>query len=204
MPVGTPDYIAPEVLMAMNSGPAASSTYGVECDWWSLGIVAYEMLFGHTPFNDEKVLATYNNIMNFKKSLKFPNDEVEVSQSAVDLIKGLLQESTERWGYEQLYVNIFFIDIDWDNIRQIPPPFVPNVSAEDDTSNFDDFEHETARPSASDLKSKNEFSGKNLPFIGFTYSCCNTVTESLPMESKCKHLSMDVMRADNTSQSLLP
>ncbi|XP_067132283.1 citron Rho-interacting kinase-like isoform X3 [Centruroides vittatus] len=180
MPVGTPDYIAPEVLMAMNSGPAASSTYGVECDWWSLGIVAYEMLFGHTPFADEKVLATYNNIMNFKKSLKFPND-VEVSQSAVDLIKGLLQESTERWGYEQLYVNIFFIDIDWDNIRQIPPPFVPKVSAEDDTSNFDDFEHETARPSASDLKSKKEFSGKNLPFIGFTYSCCNTVTERISM-----------------------
>ena len=63
MPVGTPDYVAPEVLMSMNSG---EGTYGLECDWWSLGIVAYEMLFGKTPFTEDSIVVTYSNIMNFK------------------------------------------------------------------------------------------------------------------------------------------
>lgn len=68
MPVGTPDYVAPEVLAAMNPGPVSSKSYGIECDWWSLGVVTYEMVFGSTPFADDKVLITYNNIMNFKVS----------------------------------------------------------------------------------------------------------------------------------------
>ena len=61
MPVGTPDYIAPEVLSCIN-GPSCS--YGSECDWWSLGIVAYEMIFGETPFTHDTVGATYSSIMN--------------------------------------------------------------------------------------------------------------------------------------------
>ncbi|XP_035226847.1 citron Rho-interacting kinase-like [Stegodyphus dumicola] len=169
MPVGTPDYVAPEVLTAMNAGPSNSKSYGVECDWWSLGIVTYEMVFGCTPFASEKVLVTYNNIMNFKNSLNFPPEESEVSEMLIDLIKNLLQEASLRFGYDQLIVHPLFIDIDWNNIRHTAPPFVPNVSSVDDTSNFDDFEPEN-RPSIGDLKSKREFSGKNLPFIGFTYT----------------------------------
>lgn len=71
MPVGTPDYIAPEVLMSMNSDKNIG-TYGIACDWWSLGIVAYEMLYGKTPFTDEKctAVATYSNIMDYKVTLK--------------------------------------------------------------------------------------------------------------------------------------
>ncbi len=65
MPVGTPDYVSPEVLSSMNN---KEGTYGVECDWWSLGIVAYEMLYGKTPFTEDSIVNTYSNIMNYKVS----------------------------------------------------------------------------------------------------------------------------------------
>ena len=74
MPVGTPDYVAPELLDSMNR-TLRGQRYGVEVDWWSLGICAYEMLFGCTPFTDDEgsMVATYANIMNYKvKSLTFP------------------------------------------------------------------------------------------------------------------------------------
>ncbi|XP_055940055.1 citron Rho-interacting kinase-like [Argiope bruennichi] len=169
MPVGTPDYVAPEVLTAMNAGPASSKSYGIECDWWSLGIVAYEMVFGSTPFTSDTVLVTYNNIMNFKNALKFPPEASEVSNEMTDLIKNLLEEPLKRLSYDKLIVHPLFTDIDWNNIRHTLPPYVPLVSGIDDTSNFDDFEPET-RLYMSELVTKREFSGKNLPFVGFTYT----------------------------------
>lgn len=69
--MGTPDYICPEVLIQMNSGDRSGS-FGEECDWWSLGVCAYEMLFSLTPFTDHgggSVVVTYANIMNHKVSV---------------------------------------------------------------------------------------------------------------------------------------
>ncbi len=67
MPVGTPDYICPEILEKMNSDDRHSQ-FGEECDWWSLGVCAFEMLFGRTPFTDNagSMVNTYSNIMNYK------------------------------------------------------------------------------------------------------------------------------------------
>ena len=65
LPVGTPEYIAPEVLTSLDK----SANYGVCCDWWSLGIIAYELLYQATPFEGETTSQTYAKIMNFKVHL---------------------------------------------------------------------------------------------------------------------------------------
>ena len=74
MPVGTPDYICPEVLCRMNDSEDTIGPIGVECDWWSVGVCAYEMFFGRTPFTDDNMVVTYDNIINFKVSIMISVD----------------------------------------------------------------------------------------------------------------------------------
>lgn len=64
VPVGTQDFLSPEVLAAMNGGP--HSTYGVDCDWWSLGVIAYEMIYASSPFSGGTATKTVHNILNFQ------------------------------------------------------------------------------------------------------------------------------------------
>ena len=64
VPVGTRDFLSPEVLAAMNGGP--HNTYGAECDWWSLGIIAYKMIYARSPFSDGTSTKTIQNILNFQ------------------------------------------------------------------------------------------------------------------------------------------
>ena len=84
--VGTPDYISPEVLKSQGG----DGYYGRECDWWSVGVVLYEMLVGDTPFYAESVVSTYSKIMDHKNSLEFPPD-IHVAPRAKDLIRKLLE-----------------------------------------------------------------------------------------------------------------
>jgi serine/threonine kinase 38 len=69
--VGTPDYIAPEVLLKKG--------YGMECDWWSVGAIMYEMMVGYPPFYSDDPMTTCRKIVNWRQCLKFP-DEVSAIQ----------------------------------------------------------------------------------------------------------------------------
>ncbi|XP_051661341.1 citron Rho-interacting kinase isoform X4 [Manacus candei] len=166
LPVGTPDYMAPEMLTGLSGDGKAS--YGPECDWWSLGVIAYEMVYGRTPFTEGTSAKTFNNIMNFQRFLKFPED-VKVSSEFLDLIQSLLCGQKERLGYEGLCCHPFFSKIDWNNIRNTPPPFVPTLKSDDDTSNFDEPEKNSRVLSSTRQLSPAGFSGEDLPFVGFSF-----------------------------------
>ncbi|NXC08289.1 CTRO kinase, partial [Orthonyx spaldingii] len=166
LPVGTPDYMAPEMLTGL--GGDGKTSYGPECDWWSLGVIAYEMIYGRSPFTEGTSAKTFNNIMNFQRFLKFPED-VKVSSDFLDLIQSLLCGQKERLGYEGLCCHPFFSKIDWNNIRNSPPPFVPTLKSDDDTSNFDEPEKNSRVLSSTRQLNPAGFSGEDLPFVGFSF-----------------------------------
>ena len=111
---------------------------------------------------------TFNNIMNFQRYLKFPED-VKVSSEFLDLIQSLLCGQKERLGYEGLCCHPFFSKIDWNNIRNSPPPFVPTLKSDDDTSNFDEPEKNSGVLSSTRQLNPAGFSGEDLPFVGFSF-----------------------------------
>ncbi|CAM4929239.1 unnamed protein product [Rotaria socialis] len=173
--VGTPDYISPEVLCAMNEN---ESCYGSLCDWWSLGCVMWEMLFGSPPFYAEAMLDTYGQIIARSKNkipLSFPGD-VDVSDDAKDLLQKLLCSADYRLGKNGLNdfkKHPFFTKFDWNNLRQIQPPYIPVVIDTMDILNSNDIEPETFVKKST--KTYNTPASKmGLPdkvlFIGFTYS----------------------------------
>jgi len=129
--VGTPDYIAPEVF--------AQTGYGQECDWWSLGVIMYECLVGYPPFYAEDPMATCRKIVNWKKTLHFP-PEANVSPEARDLMEKMICDASKRINFQQMKSHPFFKSLDWENMRSIKAPIVPNVTSEIDTQNFDKFE----------------------------------------------------------------
>ncbi|XP_077895160.1 citron Rho-interacting kinase isoform X7 [Ictidomys tridecemlineatus] len=167
LPIGTPDYMAPEVLTIMNGD--GKGVYGPDCDWWSVGVIAYEMVYGRTPFTEGTSARTFNNIMNFQRFLKFPDDP-KVSSGFLDLIQSLLCGQRERLKFEGLCCHPFFSKIDWNDIRNSPPPFVPTLKSDDDTSNFDEPEKNSWVSSSLCQLSPSGFSGEELPFVGFSYS----------------------------------
>uniref|UniRef100_A0A8C8CC01 non-specific serine/threonine protein kinase n=1 Tax=Oncorhynchus tshawytscha TaxID=74940 RepID=A0A8C8CC01_ONCTS len=146
-------------------------SYGLECDWWSLGIIAYEMIYMKSPFTDGTATKTAHNIMNFQRFLRFPQDP-KASKHFVDLVQSLLCGAQERLGFEELRCHPFFSTVDWNKLRQALPPFVPTLRAEDDTSNFEE-PPEKPRPRRADAQRdplRPGFQGQDLPFLGWFFS----------------------------------
>ncbi|KAI7882829.1 kinase-like protein [Lichtheimia hyalospora FSU 10163] len=161
LPVGTCDYVSPEVLQC-------TSSYGTEVDWWSVGIVLYEALQQNPPFHSDKSEKdTYLNIM-FHKSIEFPRP---VSPACRDLIQRLLSKRETRFKrVEDIKAHPFFNGVDWDQLRNSTPPFRPTLASPDDTSNFSVLDDDTS--DNDDIIWKNAIGNdhmKHLPFIGFSY-----------------------------------
>nr|AML78731.1 putative LOV domain-containing protein [Mansoa alliacea] len=114
--VGTEEYIAPEII----SGAGHTSAV----DWWALGILLYEMLYGYTPFRGKTRQKTFANIL--QKDLKFPRNK-EVSLQAKQLIYCLLHRDPKnrlgsREGANEVKQHQFFRGINWALVRCMNPP----------------------------------------------------------------------------------
>ncbi|GCC21618.1 hypothetical protein chiPu_0020092 [Chiloscyllium punctatum] len=193
--VGTPDYISPEILRAVED---PSAMYGPECDWWSLGICCYEMLFGQTPFYAETLTETYRKILNHKDNLQFPDSIHDVSDEARTFIQGLVCSREERLGRNgigDLKGHAFFRGIEWDLIDESEPPFVPTITSHTDTSNFDVEDENFSSPflpqGTSNQVSHGLLPGTHLPFAGFTFSAIREETSRLLTKANARNTTLE-------------
>ncbi|XP_044316853.1 putative protein kinase C delta type homolog isoform X2 [Drosophila rhopaloa] len=161
---GTPDYMAPEIIKG--------EKYNQNVDWWSFGVLLYEMLIGQSPFSgcDEDEL--FWSICN-----EIPWFPVYISAEATGILKGLLEKDyTKRIGSQyspagDIADHIFFRPIDWGLLekRQIEPPFKPQVKHPLDTQYFDRvFTRERVRLTPIDKEILASMDQKQ--FHGFTYT----------------------------------
>lgn len=155
--VGSPGYIAPEVLV--------KTGYGLECDWWSVGIIMYEMLCGYPPFYSDDTVKVSQKIVRFREFLEFPQGEDAISSTAVDLISHLLTEAKDRYGFAQIAQHPFFAGIDWSTLRSQVAPFQLQLSNPTDTKYFDDVP-EPSPQNAAPLESLSK--DEQFLFYGFT------------------------------------
>ncbi|XP_020393480.1 probable serine/threonine protein kinase IREH1 isoform X2 [Zea mays] len=128
--VGTPDYLAPEILLGTGHGCSA--------DWWSVGVILFELIVGIPPFNAEHPQTIFDNILNCK--IPWPHVPEEMSFDAQDLIDKLLTEDPHQRlganGASEVKQHPFFKDISWDTLARQKAAFVPSSDSAFDTSYF--------------------------------------------------------------------
>jgi serine/threonine kinase 38 len=168
--VGTPDYIAPEVF--------GQQGYDECVDWWSVGVILFEMLVGYPPFFSDEPSITCQKILQWRKTFVIPS-EANLGPAATDLLKKLVSDSENRLGRngaEEIKKHPFFEGMDWDNIRKRKSPYIPNVTSETSTENFDKFDEEepffsdNSKNSSQNQRKQNVVNRRvDMDFIGYTY-----------------------------------
>ncbi|XP_072883423.1 cGMP-dependent protein kinase 1 isoform X4 [Hemitrygon akajei] len=144
---GTPEYVAPEIIL--NKG------HDISADYWSLGILMYELLTGSPPFSGPDPMKTYNIILRGIDMIEFPK---KITKNAANLIKKLCRDNpSERLGnlkngVKDIQKHKWFEGFNWDGLRKgtLTPPIVPNVTSPTDTSNFDSFPEDNDDPPPDD------------------------------------------------------
>ncbi|XP_055643687.1 cGMP-dependent protein kinase, isozyme 2 forms cD4/T1/T3A/T3B isoform X3 [Toxorhynchites rutilus septentrionalis] len=150
---GTPEYVAPEVIL--NRG------HDISADYWSLGVLMFELLTGTPPFTGADPMRTYNIILKGIDAIDFPRN---ITRNASALIKKLCRDNpTERLGYQrggisEIQKHKWFDGFYWDGLRNrtLPPPIQPKVQSVIDTANFDDYPADPDGPPPDDLSGWDE------------------------------------------------
>ncbi|KAJ3052465.1 Serine/threonine-protein kinase [Rhizophlyctis rosea] len=201
--VGTPDYIAPEVF--------SQRGYGKECDWWSLGAIMFECLVGYPPFCSDNAHDTYRKIINWREYLFIP-DDVHLSREAEDLIRRynmrettayrnlgfaqhffkprLLCDGEHRLKAAEIRAHPFFRGLDWEALRRMRSPFVPQLKSITDTSYFptEDLQgvpSQVVREDRNGGKAGMAHGGldtdpsKDLAFVGYTFKRWETIRDQI-------------------------
>ncbi|XP_036347799.1 cGMP-dependent protein kinase, isozyme 2 forms cD5/T2-like, partial [Rhagoletis pomonella] len=145
---GTPEYVAPEVIL--NRG------HDISADYWSLGVLMFELLTGTPPFTGSDPMRTYNIILKGIDAIEFPRD---ITRNASNLIKKLCRDNpAERLGYQrggisEIQKHRWFDGFYWLGLqnRTLEPPIKPTVKSVVDTTNFDAYPPDPERPPPDDL-----------------------------------------------------
>uniref|UniRef100_A0A8C7MSG9 cGMP-dependent protein kinase n=1 Tax=Oncorhynchus kisutch TaxID=8019 RepID=A0A8C7MSG9_ONCKI len=144
---GTPEYVAPEIIL--NKG------HDISADYWSLGILMFELLTGSPPFSGPDPMKTYNIILRGIDMIEFPK---KITKNAANLIKKLCRDNpSERLGnlkngVKDIRKHKWFEGFNWEGLRKgtLTPPIIPNVISPMDTSNFDNFPEDKEDPPPDD------------------------------------------------------
>ena len=148
---GTPEYLAPEIIL--NKG------HGKPVDWWTCGILLYEMIAGIDPFSDDDPMMVYQKIL--KGKIKFPSG---FDSNAKSLVKHLLESDlTKRYGnlkggVKDIKGHRFFKELSWEKLinMELTPPYIPKVKSASDISNFSSYP-DSDTPCPSIKKSEDPF-----------------------------------------------
>jgi len=133
---GTPEYVAPEVIL--NKG------HDISADYWSLGVLMFELLTGTPPFTGSDPMKTYNIILKGIDAVEFPRN---ITRNASALIKKLCRDNpAERLGYQKgeirdIQKHKWFDGFNWEGLcnRSLSPPIIPVIHSPMDSSNFDEY-----------------------------------------------------------------
>ena len=172
--VGSPDYMAPEVLKG--------EEYDFTVDYWSLGCMLFEALAGYPPFAGATVDETWQNLKQWKKVLRKPvyeDPSYFLSKRTWDLITRLISTKNNRLrGIKAVQMHDYFREVSWERLRSERAPFVPELDSDTDAGYFDDFGSEKDMAKYKEVLEKQEAlermadrEGKmeRSLFVGFTF-----------------------------------